>query len=66
MKSKIEECGGLKENGLKRNSTIRTCHFVGLNMAFLEEVCHCRGRTEVSYAHDMAQRLIELPVVCKI
>lgn len=66
MKSKIEECGSLKEKWPKGNSIIRWCHFVGVNMAFLEEVCHYRGRIEVSYAHDMAQHLSELPVVCKI
>ena len=38
------ECGNLNMidlNKLIRYDTIRRCGFVGMNVAFLEEVCHC-------------------------
>jgi hypothetical protein len=32
------------------SGTIRRCGLVGVGVALLEEVCHCRGGFEVSYA----------------
>ena len=43
----------------------RRCGFVGVGMALLEEVCHCRVGFEVSYAQDITQCLRLLPVVCR-
>ena len=36
------ECGGLNMLG-PGNGTIRRCGLIGVGVAFLEEVCHCRA-----------------------
>ena len=46
------ECGSLNvdpSHKLIGCDNIRRCGFVGVGMAFLEEVCHCRVGFEVSY-----------------
>lgn len=40
------DCGSLNVIGphkLIGSDTIRRCHLVGVGMALLEDVCHCRG-----------------------
>ena len=46
-------CGGLNAIGpqkLTGRGTIRKCGFVGVCIALLEQVCHCKGVSEVSCA----------------